>query len=447
MTGAAAESSSKNSAKIGIDSARHLHDDARAMNVPQNPWSKSAAWRAMRLAAVWLTAALLGTQPAVSCEKTTPEARSDIKLVIGTQIISAPYRFTKEPALLEMAKAVEELGSDTLKLSVSPKYPELYHIPKDPQIKSARDLISREPSFKAVFDKPFRHIMFWLYPFSDTLRHFRTGALSQAERDKIYQEIYDVTAYLLKTYSGSDKTFYIGNWEGDWHTLVGMDKKEDATPQALQNMREWLLLREKAISDARRDTAHSRVKVYFYVEINLVKKALKEGRPAIVNQVLPHIKTDYVSYSSYDVTNQAMKVGGEEGRRQFHEALDYIEKHLPPSDIKGKRVLIGEYGVTFESVRDAQIQAKRSAALMRWSLEWGCPFVLYWQLYCNEINEHTQKHRGYWLINEQGVKQPTWHLHQDFLRKANAWVGDFSKRHGRAPSQIEYHKAAVEWLP
>jgi hypothetical protein len=408
---------------------------------------KSPQHRAARGITLFSVVVSLMAPPLRACDKTSPVPQSDLRLVIGTQMISAQYHFTKEPALIEMAKAVKELGSDTLKISVSPKYEDLYQIPKDPQIKSARDLISREPSFKAVLDMPFRHIMFWLYPFSDTLRHFRTGKLAQPEVDKIYQEIYDLTSYLLKTYSGSGKSFYIGNWEGDWHTLVGQDKKADATPQALQNMREWLLLREKAISDARRDTAHSNVKVYFYVELNLVKKALHEGRPAIVNQVLPHIKTDYVSSSSYDVTNQAMKVGGEEGRREFREALDYIEKHLPPSEIKGKRVIIGEYGVTFESVRDAQIQAKRSAVLMRWSLEWGCPFVLYWQLYCNEINERTQKHRGYWLIDEQGVKQPTWQLHQDFLHKANSWVSEFSKRHGRPPSQMEYNKAAVEWLP
>jgi hypothetical protein len=381
-----------------------------------------------------------------NADEKTPGRQPALSLVLGTQIISAPYRFTKEPALLEMAKAVRELGSDTLKLSVSPKYPELYHIPKDPQIKSARDLISKEPSFKAVFDMPFRNILLWVYPFSDSLKHFRSGKLAQAEADKIYQEIHDFTAYLLTTYSGSGKSFYLGNWEGDWHTLVGQDKTEDPTPESLAIMREWLLLREKAISDARRNTPHTEVNVYFYVEINLVKKALKEGRPAIVNQVLPHIKTDFVSYSSYDVTKSAMREGGEAGRKQFFEALDYIEKNLPPSDIKGKRVMIGEYGVTLESVRDPQVQAKQIAELMKWSLEWGCPFVLYWQLYCNEINEHTQKHRGYWLIDDKGVKQPVWHLHHDFLKKANAWVSDYTKQHGHPPRQAEYQAAAVPWL-
>lgn len=191
------------------------------------------------------------TPPLRACEKASSVPQGYFRLVIGTQMISARCRFTREPTLLEMAKTVKELGSDTLKISVSPKYADLYHIAKDPQIKSARDLISREPSFKAVFDMPFRHIMFWLYPFSDTLRHFRTGKRPQAEADKIYQEIHDLSAYLLKTPSGSGKSFYLGNWEGDWHTIMGQDKKADAPPQALQHMRAWLLLPEKAISHAR----------------------------------------------------------------------------------------------------------------------------------------------------------------------------------------------------
>ncbi len=96
------------SAKISIDSASHLPDDVRTMILPQSSWRKPAAWRALRAVAVWLMSALLGSLPAVSCEQTTPEARGEISLVIGTQIISAPYRFTKERALLEMAKAAVE---------------------------------------------------------------------------------------------------------------------------------------------------------------------------------------------------------------------------------------------------------------------------------------------------------------------------------------------------
>jgi hypothetical protein len=67
--------------------------------------------------------------------------------------------------------------------------------------------------------------------------------------------------------------------------------------------------------------------------------------------VLPHIKTDYVSWSSYDTTRRAGELGGEAGRKMVHDALDYIESKLPPSDIPGKRVFVGEYGYKQEWVR------------------------------------------------------------------------------------------------
>lgn len=391
-------------------------------------------------------AVLAGLVFSAAAEEKAPAPQPDLSQVLGTQIISAPYRLTDQPALIEMTKALRELGSDTLKLSVSPKYTELYHLAPNPQVASLRDLVSKEPSFAAVFGMPFRHILLWVYPFSDSLQQFRSGKLPPKRAEKIYQEMHDFTAHLLRTYSGTGKSFYLGNWEGDWHTLSGQEKTSDASPQTLQVMREWLLLREKAVSDARRTTPHHNVKVFFYVEINLVKKAMTEGRPAMVNQVLPHIKTDFVSYSSYDVTKSAIKKGDDEGRKEVFAALDYIEKHLPPSDIAGKRVMIGEYGVTLDSVRDPAMQAEHVARLMRWGLEWGCPFVLYWQLYCNEIHEKSQKNRGYWLIDAQGVKQPTWDLHQKFFRQSRAWTERYHQQHDKPPGQREYNQAAVEWI-
>ena len=127
-------------------------------------------------------------------------------------------------------------------------------------------------------------------------------------------------------------------------------------------------------------------------------------------------------------------------------ALDYIEKHLPPSDIQGKRVMMGEYGFHLGQVDDPEMQKTAAANIMKWCLEWGCPFILYWEIYCNEIEPSTGEHRGFWLINKEGEKQPAWYLHKDFLNKANAFVADFEKQHGRLPSQEEYNRQAIDWV-
>ena len=47
-----------------------------------------------------------------------------------------------------------------------------------------------------------------------------------------------------------------------------------------------------------------------------------------------------------------------------------------------------------------------SRRVMRAGLEWGCPFVLYWEMYNNEVRDGRQ--RGFWLIDNEGRKQPVY---------------------------------------
>ena len=364
-----------------------------------------------------------------------------------TQTIGIRYQFSDESALVETAKAIRELGCDTLKIAVTPKYTDDYRMTLDPEIKTALDLIRRKPEFKQVFDLPFRNIMLWLYPFSDTKSGFFKGAIPKTEADAIYREIHDFTVYLLKTYSGSGKSFFIGNWEGDWHMLREQyDYNLDPSPETIKGAIEWFNLRQRAIADAVRDTPHHDVAIYYYIELNHVKKSLKDGRPTIVNAVLPHIKTDYVSWSSYDITLEAARLGGAKGRKMVHDALNYIEQHLPQSDIPGKRVFIGEYGFNLQEAENGEIQKRKAASVIQWGLEWGCPFILYWELYCNEIDASTGKHRGFWLIDNNGNKQPAWHLHRDFLSQANRFVEEYDKENGELPGQTKYNKKAASWL-
>ena len=394
----------------------------------------------MRIALICLA---LGALSAVASTSRQPV----FSTAVGTQTIGVRYRFTDETALVETAKAIQELGCDTLKIALTPKYPDDYMMTKDAEIKSSLDLLTRKPAFKQVMDMPFRNVMLWLYPFSDKKSGFKKGEIPKPEAEAIYREIHDFTAYLLKNWSGSGKSFFIGNWEGDWHMLnENYDYGLDPSPETIQGAIQWFNLRQKAIADAIRDTKHHDVQVYYYIELNHVKKSMEHDRPTIVNTVLPHIKTDYVSWSSYDVTTEAAKLGGEKGKQIVIDALNYIEKHLPESDVPGKRVFLGEYGFNLDQVANAEIQKNCSASIMRWCLEWGCPFILYWEIYCNEIEPSTGEHRGFWLIDKDGKKQPAWDLHRDFLEKANRYVERYEKLNGRLPDQAEYNQAAAFWL-
>lgn len=405
-------------------------------------WIRMPVWRSAGLLA-WGVSSLPLISGAAS-EKPRPAAFS---LAVGTQSIGPGYHFTDESSLVETARCIAAMGSDTLKIAVTPKYPDDYGLRADPLIHSVTDLVQRRPDYLTAMDLPFRNILLWVYPFSDSRSAFRTGSIGEAEADAVYRELYQFTAFLLKRYSGSGKSFFVGNWEGDWHLLLEhYDYEQDPTPEAIQGAIRWFRLREKAVADARRDTPHQGVEVYFYIELNFVRKAMDHDRPAIVNRVLPFIKTDYVSWSSYDVTGPAARRGGEAGRGRLFQALDYIEAHLPPGDIPGKRVFIGEYGFPLAQVKDAGRQRAYSAEIMKWALQWGCPFVLYWELYGNEIDPATGAHRGYWLIDDRGVKQPVWFLHRDFLTKAHAFLQAYQAQNGEIPSQPVYNRAAATWI-
>ncbi len=353
---------------------------------------------------------------------------------IGTQTIGAAYQFTKEPLLVETAQAILDMGSNTLKFAMKPEYfggRGANTTQRDPQITSLTELARDEPAHRHVLDMPFANYIIWIYPFNSG---WWDKGLSATDSDKLYREVYDLTRHLLKTYSGTGKAFYLGHWEGDWHLRRGYDTKTDdsITPEAIQGMIDWLNTRQKAVDDAKRDTRHRDVQVYHYVEVNLVRIAM-QGRRSATNDVLPKTNIDFVSYSSYD------------SGLDLKPALDYIESKLPPKrGIPGKRVFIGEYGFPAEGHSPAE-QDALARKVMRAGLEWGCPFVLYWEMYNNEVTPEG-KQRGFWLIDEKGAKTPLYETHRGLYDWARHYVADYVKQHRRAPAFDEYRKAAAARL-
>jgi hypothetical protein len=78
------------------------------------------------------------------------------------------------------------------------------------------------------------------------------------------------------------------------------------------------------------------------------------------------------------------------------------------------------------------------------AIEWGCPFVLYWELYDNEGTP--EKPGGFWLINEKNEKQPLWHTHQRYFDWARKHLGDIKQRTGQYPAEADFRAAALAYL-
>lgn len=376
---------------------------------------------------------------------------------IGTQTVGPKYKFTNKTMLVETAIEIKKMGSNLLKFSMNPRYcSENYGLPENKDINSLTKLAILEPSVKEVLDMDFKFYHIWVYGFSqytpeppgekdDTAQiKFINGYPKQYE-EALYKELYEFTCYLLKTYNGSGKTFYLGNWEGDWHLRSDYDRTKPANPKTIEGMTRWATVRQKAIDDAKRDVKHNNLAIYHYIEVNLVAKALNEPNEKVVaNSIVNVVNPDYVSYSSYDATNPYKTE--QDLKKNLHKSLDYIESQLSPKKglPEGKRVWIGEYGspsITY----DDQMQNLRSIWAIKAALEWGTPFVLYWEMYNNEIKDKTGEQVGYWLIDDKGKKQPVWYTHNSFYKESKDFLNDYFKKHKQMPSFDTFRKKAVEF--
>jgi hypothetical protein len=340
--------------------------------------------------------------------------------VLGTQTFGPSYHFTAAPPLVETARAIAALGSNTIKFQLKPTVE---------GERTLADIARSDPAIRTVIDMPFTNLLMWVYSPATRARLFDPTTLGTE-----YSELYDLTRYLRQTYSGTGKVFFLGNWEMDNHLTSSRTK--EPSPEMLANVAAWVERRQQAVEDAKRDTPGSDLRVYYYLEVNLVWDAIA-GRPRAANAILPATRVDYVSYSAYDSL-----LPDPEGK--LPQALDYLQSQLRPKDgISGKRVFIGEYGFPADRYTP-QDQDTLSRRVMRTGLGWGCPFVLYWEIYNNEVRDGRQ--RGFWLIDDQGREQPVYFTLQQYYRNARVWVTDFLRRQRRLPTSMEFDGAAVQWL-
>ena len=357
-------------------------------------------------------------------QKTVRAEREAYNVVAGTQAIGGSYQFTNTPMLVEAAHAILALGSNTIKFTLAPDKSE----PLKPH--SLTETARNASSVNAVLKLPFRYYLLWVYPVSTEANRFHPDSLPNE-----YREIYDLTCYLLQFYNKTGKTFYLGNWEGDWH-LTHTNPDYVPTEEEVHNMIAWVNIRQKAVDAAKRDTGHQNVQVYYYLEVNRVADAM-EGKVRLTNAVLPYTPVDFVSYSAYDAINDDTGI-------HLIRSLDYIASKLPPKNgIPGKRVFVGEYGFPAR-LYTPQEQNARSIRVLRTALEWGCPFVLYWELYNNEVQDGKQV--GFWMIDDHQVKQPIYDTHRRFYLWAQRYLTNFEQQQRRLPTRAEFGKAAVAWL-
>lgn len=351
---------------------------------------------------------------------------------IGTQIFSPLYKFTEENSLVEAARGMLEMGSEVIKFSLSPfQY----------QMAAKRDglpywEVAALPEYRTVFELPFRYYILWVHDkgTKDALH------LSMKPEDEkaVYQEMYDLTCYLLKEYDGTGKVFLLGHWEGDWVLLGGYDTTREPEDSRIEGMIRSLKVRQKAVEDARKDTPHSQVYVGHFCEVNRPLDAKDFGMKRMTTHVLPQVEVDMVSYSSYDALKTC----------RLEEALSFIEKNACTTSyfdgIFEKKVFVGEYDGYQDYVKygtqSPEKQADNAWYVIEAAVSWGAPFVLYWEFYSNGTPTMPPE-EGFWLIDRNNVKQPVYELHRDLLQKLKLFCSLYREHFHREPSERKINEA------
>jgi hypothetical protein len=335
--------------------------------------------------------------------------------VIGVTHASGTYHLTDEDFLNEGADQILSLGSRVIKLylCVPPaENPSMKAYPFNSDWPDARTLVelARTPYFREVFDKPFTTYVLTVYAAGRGGHYWRRGVTPEEARDET-EQFERLTRHLLTTYRGTGKTFVLSHWEGDWAVRGNFDRRADPEPVAFRGMIDWLRARQAGVDKARAEAEHESVRVFHAAEVNLVAIGMNDGRPTVTDQVLPEAAVDLVSYSAWDTENDPA---------MLRKALDYIARHAPDRPPFGDRnVFLGEFGQPENERSEAQVRG-RLPATIRTAVDWGCPWVIYWQVYCNEARRRpvaaNEDVRGFWLLHPDGTKAWAWKELRRLLR-------------------------------
>jgi len=332
--------------------------------------------------------------------------------IIGTQQIGSQYQFGSTPLLTEMATRSKELGLNIVKF----RY--------------------KEPDANYVMDTlGYKYHLMW---FRSDSKCFVNGMGSTAKQIE-YSETYEYTKNLLIKYNGTNKEFYLGNWEGDWYLIPQMNPSNPVDPIAAMGMIDWINIRQSAVTAARKDFP-STAKVWYYVEMNRILDAMDKGIPRLVNNVLPYVKVDYISLSSYDFQRTTPEY--------CQKVVDYISTKFVCTDSSVNnlvsRMIIGEFSRPYsEFVKTSNPDLNYTLAnleIFKKYVSLGFKFVLYWNFYNNEVDSSGNQ-VGYHLIDKNNKESRLYYSLKDYFTAC-----EYYSLYSESKSESEFRRFAINQL-
>jgi hypothetical protein len=346
------------------------------------------------------------------------------KFTAGIAHVAGNYGFTQQNFLMEGAQKISDLGSDSIFVYLTPSfrtvYPDQSSNSWPAQTPANLAVLAQSKPYESVFNLPFKTVVLSTFTFANG-DHLQGMAASpdrqQAEEDEFYQ----LAKYLYSHFADSGKTFVLKNWEGDWVGLGQGNTTGNISGNTIQDMIAWLSARQRGVSRARSEAGGSTgVRVFNAVEVNRVLDYAKDGMTRVINAVVPKVKADMVTYSSYDSTT--IGTDQQSVQQSLTQALHTIEKLAPdPLGLGNRRILISEYGLYENQLVGP---AWRSETVLSTASNEGIYGAFLWNLFDNECAEangqaapvdvaqgqplrpKNAECRGLWIVRPDGSTSP-----------------------------------------
>ncbi len=289
------------------------------------------------------------------------------------------------------------------------------------------------PRYAAVLDDPrLSTIVLTVYETRDygggpddiNLLRPWTAVESALERN----EIGELCELLYKRWGHLPKTVILTNHEADEKLMEILQHTGGDIDLARNNIVEWTRARQAALERARARYAEKALKIYTAFEISVVhlRVARTAGRYQKTNiasgytaleEIVPHIQTDLISYSAYESVNSPYQTrepdAPEEIADQLRRDLDKIRNAARASiSSAGRRrfgdnfVFIGELGFPrekFEPLPSGGVLPRLKIAIET-ALDWGAPYVILWQTF--DAPRLGAEGWGYGAFDSQGDAPP-----------------------------------------
>ena len=349
---------------------------------------------------------LIGSRLLAFAHASPPPSRTQL----GVAHIGGGYCFSETDYLNEGAAAAHAIGAKCIKVSLSldtdNPSPKLYPFHSQWPAVATLDALADTPYYRTLFAREFDTFILTAFRPGRSAAYWRESFSPEDEQAE--EECFaSLARHLFRTYAQSRKTFIIQNWEGDWALRGSFDPATKPKPEAAAAMIRWLAARQRGVARARAEFATGGAQVFHACEVNLVRQAQVQGAPSVTTDVLPHVPVDLASYSAWDTKGSPV---------QFAEALAFIAKHKRPTEPFGEHgVYVGEFGLP-ESEATPQLAFERTHALLAEARRFGCPYAVYWQLYCNEPTAKLPKvnadYKGFWLVRPDGTRSLVCQLFQ-----------------------------------